>query len=82
MNTKLTLTIDSQTIKEAKQYAKKNKTSLSRLVEFYFRAITSTPEKSIQSIPPITRSLTGIASFKTDKSDKELLADALNRKFM
>ena len=33
-------------------------------------------------IPPITKVLTGIAKFKTSKTDKELLLDALKKKYL
>ncbi|MCP4757066.1 MAG: antitoxin [Proteobacteria bacterium] len=82
MNTKLTLTLDGKTIESAKRYAKEHKTSLSKLVEFYFRAIASDSEDAIERIPPITKGLSGIAAMKTSKTDKELLKEALNGKFL
>ena len=82
MATKLTLTMDNNTIETAKQYAKKNKISLSKLVEFYFKSLSSVSENYIESIPPITKELSGIARISTTKSDKELLKDALNKKFL
>jgi len=82
MNTKLTLTLDDKTIEVAKRYAKENKTSLSKLVEFYFRAISADSEPPVGKIPPITKGLSGIAVMKTSKTDKELLNDALNKKFL
>ncbi len=82
MNTKLTLTLDNKTIEMAKRYAKEHKISLSKFVEFYFRSISSDSETSSERIPPITKELSGIAAMKTSKTDKELLTDALNRKFL
>jgi len=82
MATKLTLTLDNETIEAAKIYAKKNKISLSKLVEFYFKSLTSSFENYNENIPPITKELSGIARITTTKSDKELLADALNRRFL
>ncbi len=40
MNTKLTLTIESEVIKIAKEYAKDKGQSLSEIVENYFKFIT------------------------------------------
>ncbi|MEM6736185.1 MAG: DUF6364 family protein, partial [Bacteroidota bacterium] len=40
MNTKLTLTIEEEVIKIAKEYAKEKGQSLSDLVENYFKLIT------------------------------------------
>ena len=82
MATKLTLTLDNKTIETAKKYAKKNKISLSRLVEFYFKSLSGDNKNDIENIPPITKELSGIAGVTTTKSDKELLEDALNKKFL
>jgi hypothetical protein len=80
MVTKLTLTLDNKIIEAAKTYAKKNKMSLSGIVELYFKALSS--EIRSNKIPPITNELSGIASFVTKKSDKELLKEALNERFL
>ena len=77
MTKKLTLTLNDTIIENAKKYAKKNHISLSKLVEFYFKTITNEPHAIIDKIPPITSELTGIAELHTDKTDKELLVDAL-----
>ncbi|MBA7545829.1 hypothetical protein ES705_38207 [subsurface metagenome] len=82
MATKLTLTLDNETIEAAKTYAKKNKISLSKLVEFYFKSLTSSFVNYNENIPLITKELSGIARITTTKSDKELLEDALNRRFL
>lgn len=41
MNTKLTLSLDKNVIEDAKRYADDSKTSLSDIVENYFKAIVS-----------------------------------------
>ncbi len=82
MTTKLTLTLDSKTIETAKIYAKKNKISLSKLVEFYFKSLSSGIENNNANLPPITKELSGIARITTTKSDKELLHEALNKRFL
>ena len=82
MATKLTLTLENKTIEKAKIYAKKNKISVSKLVEFYFKSLSSDSENHVQTIPPITKELSGIAKIQTTKSDKELLEEALNKKFL
>lgn len=41
MNSKLTLSIDQMIIEDAKQYAKLNGKSLSRIVEEYLKALTN-----------------------------------------
>jgi hypothetical protein len=82
MTTKLTLTLNNKIIEIAKIYAKENKTSLSKLVEFYFKSLVTNEENKIENLPPLTKELSGIAKIKTTKSDKELLTDALNKKFL
>jgi len=77
---KLTLTLDSNIIESAKEYAKKNNMSLSGIVGLYFKALSS--EINNNKIPPITKELSGIAMFATTKSDKELLGGALNKRFL
>ena len=39
MNSKLTLSLDSEIIKKAKEYARRNNTSVSKIVEQYFKRI-------------------------------------------
>jgi hypothetical protein len=71
MNTKLTLSLESDIIASAKYYAKKQGTSLSKLVEEFFEKISSQNE----SKPSITSSLIGSArSTDSDLSYKELRA--------
>ncbi|MCL4418313.1 MAG: DUF6364 family protein [Actinobacteria bacterium] len=77
---KLTLTLDSNVIESAKKYAKKNNMSLSGIVGLYFKTLSS--EINNNKIPPITKELSGIASFAAAKSDKELLEGALNKRFL
>ena len=79
MAAKLTLTLDNKIIEAAKTYAKKNKMSLSGIVELYFKALSSKNRNN--KIPPITKELSGIAKFTTKKSNKELLKEALNKKY-
>ncbi len=82
MTTKLTLTLDNKIIETAKIYAKKNEISLSKLVEFYLKSLSANVENQIENLPPITKALSGIAKIETTKSDKKLLEDALNKKFL
>ena len=78
MNTKLTLVLNDSIISEIKKYAKKSHTSLSQLVETYFKALISEKNTSnIEKIPPLTKSFTGIVKTETTKSYKELLKEAL-----
>ena len=86
MTTKLTLTLDDTVIKKAKIWAEDQNTSLSRMVEGYFRRVTEniSETSAAPELPPITKKLLGIASGNEPekKSDKELLFEALEDKFL
>ena len=70
MQTKFTLSIDENVIKEAKKVAKKNKMSLSRMVADYFLALVKVSNKSV-SYSPILREISGVLSSR--KSQKKYL---------
>ena len=80
MTSKLTLTVDDSVIKQAKIYSHQNNISLSKIVELYFRSITTGTKGTNQKIPPITQELSTMLSVKTRKSDKKLLSEALIKK--
>ncbi len=84
MSTKLTLTMNDNVIKEAKFYAKNHHLSLSKMIEFYLTSITDNfkDKKLKKNIPPITRSLSGVISTQQQCSDKELLTEALLKKYL
>jgi len=61
MNTKLTLSLDEETIERAKKSARRRRISLSRLVARYFDfmgKVDRPPEED--ELPPLTRSLWGV----------------------
>ncbi len=58
MNTKLTLNLDKDVIEEAKAYAKKNKVSLSKLIESYLHSLSC--KQPASAISPLVESLTGV----------------------
>ena len=82
MNTKLTLTIEKEVIRTAKEYAKEKGQSLSDLVENYFKLITN--DKRVlksEELSPRVKRLRGIIKTKEDLDYKELLAEELLRKY-
>lgn len=79
MNTKLTLNLDRNIIEEAKSYAKKNKMSLSKLIENYLNSITRSSEKT-RKVSPLVESLTGVISDKNIDERKEY-RDYLSEKY-
>ncbi len=80
METKLTLKVKQNVIRQAKKYAQKRKTSLSKLVENYLQKITSTKSESGQEqITPLVKSLSGI--LKDSGNLKKSYADFLTKKY-
>jgi hypothetical protein len=61
MEVKLTLKLDKSIIQSAKVYAEKNDRSLSRIVEDYFKIITS-DIKPKKDISPLVQELSGVIS--------------------
>lgn len=84
MSTKLTLTLDKAVIAKAKEYAKSQGRSLSKLIEDYLKTVTG-KRKDIDSIElsPVVASLLG--SVKVDDKNldyKEILTDELMKKYL
>jgi hypothetical protein len=61
METKLTLKLDRTVIQSAKKYAENNNRSLSKLVEDYFRNLSSENIRE-EEYPPLIKKLSGIIS--------------------
>ena len=81
MESKLTLKLDSATIDRAKRYVYKHKgLSLSRLVEKYFKSLTSEEDKN-EAIPPIVSSLAGVAMKVKNKDLKGEYTEYLVEKY-
>jgi antitoxin component of RelBE/YafQ-DinJ toxin-antitoxin module len=51
MDNKITLSFDESVISKAKKYAEKNNISLSRLIEFLLKKITSNNYNSLEDFP-------------------------------
>lgn len=71
MNTKLTLSIDKNTVGRAKKFARERNRSLSNLIENYLRAVTV--DESVKGeITPLVAELSGVvdaAGIKSHRSD-------------
>ena len=80
MDTKLTLKLEQSVIEKAKDYAKRQKTSLSRLIENYLLNITD-EEATQEKITPLVRSLSGIIDLPDDYDHKKDYADYLAKKY-
>ncbi len=80
MDTKLTLKLDSDIIEKAKEYAKDTNTSLSKLIENYLEAVTSSKYPKTK-INPIVKSLTGVITLDEKKDYKEAYTKYLIKKY-
>jgi len=79
MDSKLTLKLNENVIERAKQYAKENNISLSRMIENYLQAVTIRQNNKIK-ISPLVESLTGV--IELDKKDyRKDYSDFLSQKY-
>ncbi|MBU4485523.1 MAG: hypothetical protein KKD38_01215 [Candidatus Delongbacteria bacterium] len=79
MNTKLTLLLDDDVIKKAKDYSKSNETSLSKLVEEYFKALSEIQQKHKVKTSTIVSEIAGI--LKVAKISEDDYTDYLIEKY-
>jgi len=79
VQTKLTLRLESSTIKKAKKFAQANHTSVSDLVEDYFEKITA--DQGGDEIAPVVKSLSGIIDAgKISKNYRNEVTERILRK--
>lgn len=85
MNTKLTLSIKDQVIRDAEHYAKQQGKSLSNIVEEYLKSLTSSSKEdsvSDQNLSDAVMQLRDCVKVDIeDQSYEEILADALLEKY-
>lgn len=80
MNTKLTLSINHLTIEKAKNYAKDNNISLSKMIESYLESLTNQKSEK-QTITPLVESLSGIIDLPEDYDYKKEYGNYLTEKY-
>jgi len=79
MKTNLTLHLDKDLLIQAKDFAKDNRVSLSKLIESYLISLTTSQKKKIK-ISPLVQSLTGVISSE-QLDDKNEYHDYLTEKY-
>tara|TARA_R110002049_G_scaffold132849_5_gene292192 strand:+ start:3181 stop:3426 length:246 start_codon:yes stop_codon:yes gene_type:complete len=79
MDKKLTLSLDTNIIESAKNYAKSNNISLSKLIESYLTTLTKRRQDSVR-ITPLVESLSGVISLDKDLDVKDAYTDYLIEK--
>lgn len=84
MNTKLTISLDSKIINKAKVFAGRKKTSLSKLVENYFRALTENQheENEVLVIDDDLLKMSGNIKLSDSMDVNDLLAEQLIKKYI
>ncbi|MBK8354702.1 MAG: hypothetical protein IPL13_04850 [Saprospiraceae bacterium] len=80
MDKKLTLSLNKSIIESAKDYAKSNDISLSKLIESYLSTLIKR-NKSSTEITPLVESLSGVISLDKDFDVKDAYADYLLEKY-
>ncbi len=80
MNTKLTLRISNSSVHRAKRFAKKRKTSISKLVEAYLDNL-SEPEKKEVKITPLVKKLSGVIRLPRDFDYKKAYGKHISEKY-
>ena len=81
MNTKLTLKLNKRSIERAKKYARKNKQSLSVMVENYFNMIAEKKITDEIEISPNVLELTGIINLSENLDLKMIYRKHLEEKY-
>ncbi len=75
--TKLTLSADKDLLREAKKFAKEEGTSLSSMFSRFLGA-TLTGRRDKDQPGPVTRRASGLVKLPSNKTDRELLEEALS----
>lgn len=79
MDTKLTLKLDNSVIEQAKTYAKKKNTSLSKLIESYLGLLVD--PQNIQEVTPLVKSLSGVIDLPKNFDYKKDYKKHLSNKY-
>lgn len=80
MDTKLTLSLDKSVIEQAKNYAKSNKVSLSKLIESYLSSLTKKRTET-NKITPLVESLSGVINLNSTGNSKDDYTNFLMEKY-
>ncbi len=82
METKLTLRLNDRVIERAKKYAKKQRTSLSKMIESYLDSLTKDESTEQETeITPLIKSLSGVIDLPDDFDYKKEYRDYITEKY-
>ncbi len=79
MGNKLTLKLNQTIIEQAKEYAKKKNTSLSKLIEAYLGMLVEPEQK--KEITPLVKSLSGVINLPKNYNEKDAYKKHLLNKY-
>ena len=77
---KLTLTVDSEVVRQAKLYAASQKQSLSKLVENYLKSLSETSNEKAPVLKGVVAELAGIID-KDELANIDTYSDYLQEKY-
>jgi hypothetical protein len=80
MDSKLTLKLNSSVIARAKKYARKQNTSLSKMIEAFLDSVTREDQRDIE-ITPLVKSLSGVIELPADYDYRKDYTDHLDQKY-
>lgn len=80
MEKKLTLRLNSDVIEKAKDFARSQKISLSKMIESYLQTLTNQEDKK-KSITPLVKSLSGVIELPDDFDYKKEYRNFLEEKY-
>lgn len=80
MDKKLTLSLDKSIIEKAKNYAKSNNISLSKLIEYYLQTLTKKSSRK-DNITPLVEELSGVISIDKEFDFKDDYSEFLLKKY-
>ena len=81
MNTKLTLSLKQEVIKDAKKYASKKKISLSKIIETYLQFLTIESKPADFEISPFIKGMATGVKIPADFDYKNEYSESLSQKY-
>ena len=77
----MTISLNETLIQNAKEFAKRNHTTLSQIIEDYLASLTAKADAEKQEITPVVKSLSGILNLPDDFDYKTERRNYLHKKY-
>lgn len=81
MDRKLTLKLDEDVIEKARTFARKRKTSISKLVESYLRSLTERRKPKEYDVSPLVKSFSGVVDASKVAEPREEYRKYIRKKY-